>query len=146
MFLKTVTLAAVFSLLLASCTDLDRDSELDVRAVYKKEHPWIGKCAKFELPMVYITNLPPVHFEHAETVRIGRVLSRADDADNLRQMEQSLILTPVPPGTTFEVIAVFTYVYSGLARIFNSNFDMAILRDNHGSVSTLNVSSLRPCH
>jgi len=152
MHLNTVVLVVFLSMLLNGCEDshdgfnLDRDSELNVHAEYAPSHPWIGKCAKFELPMVYLTNLPP-GFEHAETMRIGRMMSRADEANYLRSLPdgKDLVITPVPPGTTFEVTAVFTYVYEGFSRMFNSNFEVAVLKDNHGQVSTEVLSSLKPC-
>ena len=140
-------------MLLNGCTDrldgidLSGDTESNVHAEYATSHPWIGKCAKFDLPMVYITNLPP-GFEHAETMRIGRMISRADDADYLHTLPdgKDLILTPIPPDTTFEVMAVFTYVYEGFSRLFNTNFEVAVLKDNHGLVSTEVLSSLKPCN
>ena len=149
-----ISIVVFLSVLLTGCTDLlngidlSGDTESNVHAVYAPSHPWIGKCARFELPMVYLTNLPP-GFEHAETMRIGRMMARADEADYLRSSlpeHKDLVITPVPLGTTFEVTAVFTYVYEGFSRMFNSNFEVAVLKDNHGQVSTEVLSSLKPCN
>jgi hypothetical protein len=70
-----MTLVLFMSMLLNGCdlldgVDMDRDSELNVHAEYASSHPWIGKWAKFESPMAYLTNLPP-GFDHAVTMRIG---------------------------------------------------------------------------
>lgn len=110
-------------------------------------HPWVGKCAAFSEPMVYLTNLSTEFVEHEEIVRIGRYLVRADDAEQFKTLPtgRDLIVTPVPAGTTFEVTAVFTIIYKGYSRAFSANFDMAVLRDDRGQVSTSNLDSLRPC-
>lgn len=150
--MNAINLLMFLSPLLVGCTDLfdgfdlDRDSELDVRAVYAKEHPWIGKCARFELPMVYITNLPP-GLEHAESMRIGRVMSRADEANYLLKtpIGETLVVTPIPSGTTFTVTAVFTSMHSGLSRMFVDDVEVAVLRDNHAQVATTILGELKPC-
>jgi hypothetical protein len=147
------TLAVLFFVLLAGCTDqfdgidLDSTTEQNVRAEYAPSHPWIGQCAKFESPMVYITNLPP-DYEHAETMRIGRKLSRAVDANYLRTLPdgKELILTPVPPDTTFEVTAVFTYVHTGFSSMFTSDTEIAVLMDNHNQRSTVILDALETCN
>lgn len=110
------------------------------------DHPWIGKCAAFTEPMAYITNLS-TDLDREEVVRIGRVLERSTFAEYLRKIPKGkdLIVTPVPPGTTFEITAVFMIVYDGYSRMFVDDVEMAVLRDNHGQVSTTNLSSLEPC-
>jgi hypothetical protein len=148
-----IFLAVFLSMLLHGCTDLfdisdlSGDTESNVHAEYAPSHPWIGKCAKFESPMVYLTNLPP-GFEHAETMRIGRTLSREVEANYLRTLPdgKDLILTPIPPGTTFEVIAVFTYVHTGFSRMFSDDTEIAVLMDSHNQRSTVILGALEACN
>ena len=150
MRLSAVVLVVFSSMLLCGCdlltdADLDRDTALDVRAERVTSHPWIGKCARFELPMAYLTNLPP-GFNHKEKMGVDRMLSSKDEADYLQKITKDSIVTPVPPGTTFEVVAVYTIVHSGISLIFNSDYKVAVLRDNHGQVSAEVLSSLKPCN
>jgi hypothetical protein len=150
---RSIALLGFLSMLLIGCTDLlngidlSGDTESNAHAEYAPSHPWIGKCAKFELPMVYLTNLPP-GFEQTEIIRIGRMLSRADEANYLHTLPdgKDLILAPVSPGTTFAVTAVFTIVHKGFSRMFADDVEVAVLKDNHGQVSTEALSSLKPCN
>jgi hypothetical protein len=149
MHLNTVVPVVFLSMLLMSCdlltdVDLERDTALDVRAGYATSHPWTGKCARFELPMAYLTNLPP-GFNYKEKMGVDRMLLSKDEADYLQKITKDSIVTPVQPGTTFEVVAVYTVVHSGISLIFNSDYKVAVLRDNHGQVSAEVLSSLKPC-
>lgn len=145
---RAINLVVFFSMVLTGCSDplagydLDRDSRLDKHAVYNRAHPWIGKCARFESPMVYLTNLPSGAYED-EVIRIGRDLSREVDAFNFIN---EATITLVPPGTTFEVTAVFMLVHTGFSSFFNSDFEMAVLKDSQGMTSTYNLSGLSLCN
>jgi hypothetical protein len=109
-------------------------------------HPWIGKCATFAEPMVYMTNLP-TDFSRDEVVRIGRVLMSSSYAEYLRgtPKAEGTIVTPVPQGSKFEVVAVFTIVYEGYSRMLVDDVEMAVLKDNGGQKSTIVLDGLEPC-
>ncbi|HEX9811087.1 MAG TPA: hypothetical protein VGA88_03235 [Burkholderiales bacterium] len=117
------------------------------RAVYAPPtHLWIGKCAIFTEPMAYLTDLPR-DFDNQEVVRIGRYLTTVSDAWYLKQSpkaKDSMVL-PVSPGTAFEVMAVFRVVQLGYSRAFSMDYDMVVLKDSNGLVSTTVLSDLREC-
>lgn len=124
-------------LLLAGCSGS--------HAEYDPKSPWIGARATFGPPMAYITNLP-VGYSDKEEIRIGRVLTtlrRAEDDKQYIRIMRDVIITPVPAGTAFEVIAVFTRVQDGISRLFSDDYDIIVLRDSHGNLSTTLVSEFQ---
>lgn len=127
------------ALLLEGCTG-------GSHAEYVSVHPWIGKCAAFSQPIVYITNLS-TDLEREEIVRIGRVVERRDFGEYLRQLPKgkNLVLTPVAADTTFKVSMVFTIVYEGYSRMFVDDLEMAVLTGSDGLVSAANLGSLENC-
>ncbi len=50
---------------------------------------------------------------------------------------KDVIITPISTGTTFEVTAVFTVVADGYTRMFAPDYDVLVLRDDLGNVSTI---------
>ncbi len=108
-------------------------------AEYDKKSPWIGTRATFGPPMAYITNLPN-GYSDKEVNRIGRELDTLEHAENDKRYDRGMsdvMITPIPAGTTFEVTAVFSVVADGYTRMFAPDFDVVVLRDNRGNVSTM---------
>jgi hypothetical protein len=108
-------------------------------AEYDPKSPWIGTHATFGPPMAYITNLPS-GFSDKEVNRIGRrlaVLERAEDDKRYTRIMRDVIIAPIQAGATFEVIAVFTVLADGYTRMFAPDYDVLVLRDNLGNVSTI---------
>ncbi len=114
-------------------------------AEYDKKSPWIRTRATFESQMAYITNLPS-GFSDKEVLRIGRrlaLLERAGEDKRYERMMRDVIITSVPTGTTFEVIAVFTIVHDYFSRMFAHDYDVVVLKDSHGNESTMLLSEFQ---
>jgi hypothetical protein len=108
-------------------------------AEYAPKSPWIGTRVTFGLPMAYITKLPG-DYGDKEAIKIGRAintLERAEDDKRYIRTMKEITITPVTAGMTFEVIAVFTVVHNGYTRMFAPDYDVLVLRDNLGNVSTI---------
>lgn len=107
------------------------------------DNPWIGKRVTFERPMVYMSNLP-AGYSDKEVIRIGRELMLSEEAAYnvraIRKME-AIGITSIPAGTTFDIIAVFTIVHDGYTRLFASDYDVLVLKDGHGTLSTMLLSA-----
>ena len=114
------------------------------RAEYYASHPEIGVRVSFKKPMAYLTNLPPGYGDR-EMVRIGRNIYTTQEAESVKQfirMARDVVVVPIPAGATFEVIAVFRVVKKGYSRFFASDYDVAVLRDNEGNISTMTLIAL----
>jgi len=114
-------------------------------AKYDPKSPWIGTHTTFETQMAYISNLPS-GFSDKEINRIGRRLTTLEHAKDDKQfvrMMRDVVITPVPAGTAFEIIAMFTVVADGYTRIFAPDFDVLVLKDNQGNVATMLLSEFQ---
>ena len=106
---------------------------------------WIGTRATFGPPMAYITHLPS-GYSDKEVIRIGRVLTTlavANDDKQYIQIMSYVIITPIPEELAFEVIAIFTRVHDGYARVFAHDYNVVVLKDSHGNVSTMLFSEFQ---
>lgn len=120
-------------------------------AEYVRSHPWIGKCVTFTKPMVYLTNLSAVPTEfisREEVVRIGRSLASGTFAEHLKEIPEGkdIIVTPVPPKTTFEMTAVVTAFHEGYSLMFAGDVEIPVLRDSQGQLSAAHSGDLELCN
>lgn len=114
-------------------------------AEYDPKSPWIGTRATFGPAMAYISILPN-DYGDKETLRINQdldTLEHAEEDKRFEPMMKNVMITPVPEGTTFKVVSIYTVVHDGYSRWFAPDYEMLVLKDSHGNISTIMVDAFQ---